>query len=126
MNKKQLFTKLSQLIAFVIIISYAIPACNTTTNVDHDKSEDTLNVTYSNSISEILSVSCIKCHKTGNTSGYVNLDSYENVKPFGLNGNLYGCVQRLDGNAGMPIGAPKLDSMKLLMIKRWCILKCPF
>ena len=86
---------------------------------------DTLNVTYNNQIAPILNTDCIRCHKTGNTSGYVNLDSYINAKPFGINGNLYGCVQRLDGNVGMPIGAPKLDSLKLLLIKRWCLLQCP-
>ena len=86
---------------------------------------DTVNVTYNNQIAPILNTDCVSCHKTSNTSGYVNLDSYINAKPYGINGNLYGCVQRLDGNVAMPIGAPKLDSLKLLLIKRWCLLQCP-
>lgn len=86
---------------------------------------DTVKVSYNQHIAKILQTSCISCHSTGNTSGYVNLDSYENAKPYGINGNLYGCVQHLDGNVAMPVGAPKLDSAKLLLIKRWCILKCP-
>ncbi|MFZ9632199.1 MAG: hypothetical protein ACO3A5_07965 [Bacteroidia bacterium] len=116
---------ISLLIAFVLITFSSISSCKTSPSIDQVKTRDTVTVTYSNSISEILATNCIKCHKTGNTSGYVNLDSYENAKPFGLNGNLYGCVQHLDGNVGMPIGAPKLDSMNLLLIKRWCKLQCP-
>lgn len=111
--------------AVLYILSSNLCSCERPSKVVPIQLKDTLNVTYTNAIAQILSNDCTKCHKTGNTSGYVNLDSYENAKPYGLNGNLYGCVQHLDGNVSMPIGAPKLDSTNLLLIKRWCILKCP-
>lgn len=108
-----------------LTLFFSVVSCKKTETVTAQINVDTVKVTYNNQIAPILAANCISCHKTGNTSGYVNLDSYINAKPFGINGNLYGCVQRLDGNVGMPIGAPKLDSLKLLLIKRWCLLKCP-
>jgi hypothetical protein len=125
-----MFKKFIHSISIVILILILsiiglFSACKDSPVAQQEIIKDTANVTYTNSISEILSANCLRCHNTGNTSGYVNLDSYENAKPFGINGNLYGCVQRLDGNVGMPIGAPKLDSLNLLLIKRWTILHCP-
>jgi len=116
-------------ISIYLVMVLFLFSCKKTETVEKNIQQpcyiDTLNVTYNNQIAPILNTDCNRCHKTGNTSGYVNLDSYINAKPFGINGNLYGCVQRLDGNVGMPIGAPKLDSLKLLLIKRWCLLQCP-
>lgn len=87
---------------------------------------DTAFVRYTTCIKPILDKYCVQCHATGNTSGYVNLDSYINAKPYGLNGNLYGSCQRLDGNVGMPPnGLPKLDTMNLFLIRKWCKGGCP-
>lgn len=86
---------------------------------------DTTMVRYTTCIKPILDKYCVTCHKTGNTSGYVNLDSYKNAKPFGINGNLYGSCQRLDNNVGMPPnGLPKLDTMNLFLIRKWCETGC--
>ena len=101
-----------------IVVLVSIVSCQKTDNQAQTKI-DTLHIGYESCIKPILDSKCVQCHATGNTSGYVNLDSYEHAKPFGINGNLYGSVQHLDGNVAMPPGGTKLDSSSLFLIKKW-------
>lgn len=123
-----MFNRISGFLMAVVVIAIFIDfSCKKsdvakTTNTN---TCDTSNVRYTTCIKPILDKYCVSCHATGNTSGYVNLDSYLHAKPFGINGNLYGSCQRLDGNVGMPPnGLPKLDTMNLFLIRKWCAGGC--
>jgi hypothetical protein len=113
------------LITFVTLSTFIVISCKKPNHSISKSDCDTSQVRYVTCVKAILDKYCVGCHKTGNTSGYVNLDSYLNAKPFGINGNLYGSCQHLDGNVAMPPnGLPKLDSMNLFLIRKWCISGC--
>ncbi len=80
---------------------------------------DTANVTYSTTISPIMSASCTVCHSGSSPSGNLSLDTYTSVKNAGLSGKLYGSVS-WDGTASqMPKGGSKLTDCSIAKIKKW-------
>lgn len=110
---------------WITICTLIDPSCKKPKLSNTSNGCDTSHVHYNTCIKPVLDKYCVGCHKTGNTSGYVNLDSYLNARPFGINGNLYGSCQHLDGNVAMPPnGLPKLDTMNLFLIRKWCISGC--
>ena len=77
---------------------------------------DTTNVTYSGTISAIISSNCVGCHTgTNNTSG-IELDIYSNLKPYADNGKLVNCVTYTSD--GMP-KTGKMDACKIDQIVAW-------
>ncbi|WP_243350176.1 hypothetical protein [Parabacteroides sp. FAFU027] len=78
------------------------------------------NVTYSTTISGILSRNCYSCH--GNSvsasfGGGVTLDNYTDVKSHVY--HIYGAVSHQSGYPPMPQNGPMLDSCKIKAIKVW-------
>jgi len=77
---------------------------------------DTSNVTYTNSISTIMSSYCTNCHGAG-ASGGLDLRTYELVK---ANANtIYGSINHDNGFVAMPKGGSQLDDCTLLKVKAW-------
>lgn len=116
-NMLKLVAKFNGYILLMIVVFMSLQSCKNSHTIP--QLPDTLHIGYNEFIKTIIDKNCVKCHATGNTSGYVNLDSYENVKPYAVNGNLYGSIQHLDGSVAMPIGAPKLDSNDLFLVRKW-------
>ncbi|MBK9566208.1 MAG: hypothetical protein IPO37_13885 [Saprospiraceae bacterium] len=58
-------------------------------------------MSYVNNIKPILS-SCTSCHKSGNTSGGVLLDTYQGVKSSISGGKLLGSISWASGFKPMP------------------------
>jgi mono/diheme cytochrome c family protein len=80
---------------------------------------DTTAFTYSNQVQPIISQYCISCHNTNNSSGGVNLDNYNSVKDYALNGSLLGAINHENGYSNMPKNAPQLNPCDRLLIELW-------
>jgi hypothetical protein len=83
---------------------------------------DTLNVTYSNTISPILDLNCLSCHSNSTASAYgggIKLQNYSDVKTYVDNGKLLGSVSHSSGFSPMPQGAAKIAVCKITQIEIW-------
>jgi len=85
---------------------------------------DTTSVTYSGVVSSIMTNSCATtgCHVGNSPAGNppIDLSNYNDVKTYGLNGQLMDRMNRNSGAAGaMPLGAQKLSSCQLSQINAW-------
>ncbi|MFC6999137.1 hypothetical protein [Rufibacter roseus] len=79
----------------------------------------TSSVTYSNTISSIMSSSCNSCHNTSVASGGVVLDTYAGVRAQALNGKLVGVITHAAGFPAMPQGGAKLSDCNIAKIRKW-------
>lgn len=79
---------------------------------------NTNNVSYTNYVKPAIA-SCVTCHKTGNASGGVTLDTYASTKAAALNGKLHGSISWSPGFKAMPQGGSKLPDCTIKKIKSW-------
>lgn len=78
---------------------------------------DTTTVTYSKTISKIMTDNCVGCH---GISGGVTLSNYNGVKTVVSNGKLWNSINHLSGlSKAMPNSTTKLSSCNLRQIKIW-------
>ena len=88
-----------------------------------DNSCDTVNVTYSKSVTNILSSYCNSCHSTANSlsaGGGVTLDTYSGAKTYALSGQLVSALR--PPNTGYPATMPpgsQIDDCKVTTLKKW-------
>lgn len=80
---------------------------------------DTTNITYSATVSPILSGRCYSCHSTAQATGGVILDTYAGVKQQVDNGRLLGAITHAPGYTPMPQGGPKLSNCDITKISKW-------
>lgn len=80
---------------------------------------DTVNVTYTNQVSQIINTYCKGCHSGSNPGGSVLLTDYTNVKNAIQNGKLLCAVEQMPGCSPMPKGGNKLDACKIVALKKW-------
>lgn len=79
-------------------------------------------ISFSSTVSPLLTSKCLPCHTAPNSSG-INLDSYQGIKTATLNNTL---IDALNGNNSltlMPPGAP-LDSCQIKAITNWISQGC--
>jgi hypothetical protein len=79
---------------------------------------DTANVTYSLTISPIMTQSCNVCHSTVVATGGIVTDNYDALKVVALNGSLSAAVNHT-GPFPMPKDGEKLSDCNLAKIKKW-------
>ncbi|MCY7409280.1 MAG: hypothetical protein LH473_03330 [Chitinophagales bacterium] len=79
---------------------------------------DTINVTYSVTISGIMSTNCLGCHSNGGTGGGILLTTWAQVSDQVNNGRLL-CAVNWTGCSNMPKNSVKLSSCDLLKIQIW-------
>ncbi len=81
---------------------------------------DTVNVTYSGTVSSIITTyNCTSCHVGNNPSGGFRLDSYTGVKAKVTDNRLWGAINHLPGFAPMPQGQNKMNQCDINKIKAW-------
>jgi mono/diheme cytochrome c family protein len=80
---------------------------------------DTADVTYSLTVSPVLSANCTVCHATGSTlGGGVVLDTYAGVKTYADNGKLVAAIKH-ESSYPMPKNGNKLDDCSISKIDKW-------
>jgi hypothetical protein len=80
---------------------------------------DTTNVTYSLTISSIMSTNCNACHSSAIASAGVKTDNYAGLSIIALNGKLWGVVNHDAGYPPMPKNGTKLSNCDLSKINIW-------
>jgi hypothetical protein len=123
--KFKLFTSpkniLTLLIAGLFFLSVATSGCY------NDKEEilypggvcDTASVTYSRSVTPVLSANCTSCHGGNTPSAGISLDNYNGIKTVADNGKLLGAVSHTAGFSPMPKNSAKMSSCNITKIKKW-------
>lgn len=86
---------------------------------------DTTTVTYSTSVTPILSSSCNSCHGGSIPSAGIKLDTYAGVKQQVDNGRLWGAVSHGASYSPMPKNAPKLSDCNQAKIRLWIAAGAP-
>ncbi len=81
---------------------------------------DTSNVTYSNTVSPIITEKCATagCHADIYTTG-IDLSAYAGVAAIANSGKLMASITHRSGTSAMPKGLPKLDDCSIAKIKKW-------
>lgn len=79
---------------------------------------DSINVTYSSTISSIISNYCQGCHNASTASGGIVLNNYSQVNSNAVNGKLIGTVKQLSGYVAMPPGS-KLSDCDIAKLQKW-------
>lgn len=80
---------------------------------------DTLNVTYSNQVTQVIGSYCKGCHSGTVPSGNILLTDYTQVKTMVQSGRLICAIEHVSGCSPMPKNGNKLDACKIAMIKKW-------
>jgi hypothetical protein len=80
---------------------------------------DTINITWENTISEILNVNCVVCHGPSLSYNNVRHDSYTSELVVVNDGRLRGVVNHLPGFSRMPKDRPQLSECDLKKINTW-------
>jgi uncharacterized membrane protein len=76
-------------------------------------------VSYSATISKIMSANCTGCHSGSNLGGGFDLSNYTGVKACANTGKLYNSVAQNGQASAMPKGGAKLPSCDITKIKSW-------
>lgn len=80
---------------------------------------NTSDVTYIGDVLPVMQSKCYQCHDSSTNFGQVNLDSYESVRQFALNGRLFGAINHENGFSPMPKNAAKLADCDVQKIAVW-------
>jgi len=80
---------------------------------------DTINVTYSGTISTIMEINCNSCHSGASPQAGIKTNNYTDLFTIASNGQLWGSVNHETGFPPMPQNAPKLSDCNLWKIKVW-------
>ena len=86
---------------------YPFGNCNTTA------------ITYLIDVQPVIQSKCYQCHDSSTNFGQVNLDSYQSVRQFALNGRLFGAINHENGFSPMPKNAAKLADCDIQKIAVW-------
>lgn len=86
---------------------------------DNPNTCQTEEMSYTEDISPILENNCISCHNTSNSSGGINLSTYELTKQVAESGQLLGVIRHDNGFSPMPLSAAKLDDCTINKVSAW-------
>ncbi len=88
---------------------------------DRDSTQcDTVGVSYAAQVVPILTTHhCVACHRAGNPTAGIKLDTHADVLVQVNNGRLYGSIAHLTGFEPMPQNEPKLSDCEIDQVKAW-------
>lgn len=75
--------------------------------------------TFSVDVEPILIAHCNRCHRNDRQDGNVNLEGYQNVKPYADDGFLYGTTNHDPGYAVMPTSGVKIPFCDIEKLRLW-------
>ncbi|ASU36750.1 hypothetical protein [Mucilaginibacter xinganensis] len=80
----------------------------------------TTNVTYSTTVTGVLTANCYSCH-SGNAAagGGIALDTYASLKTYVTNGQLINSINHTGGIPAMPLNAAQLSQCDINKIQAW-------
>lgn len=77
-------------------------------------------VTYSKTVTGILTNSCYSCHSGAASAGAgIRLDNYTSLKVYVTNGQLMNSIAHTGGIPGMPLNGSQLSSCEISTIQAW-------
>jgi len=79
----------------------------------------TANMSFAVDVNPIMQNSCISCHSSGYASGGVNLEGYDNIKPYAQSGELMKVIMHKPGVSPMPQNSDKLPDCTINKINAW-------
>lgn len=79
---------------------------------------NTDNVSFTSFVKPALAA-CTNCHRAGNSSGGINLETHSGVSSVGVNGRLVASITWAAGTKAMPPGGTKLPDCTISKIKSW-------
>jgi len=77
------------------------------------------NISYTQHVVPVLRQYCYNCHTGSFPSGGITMGNYAADKAVAQNGKLYGSINYSAGYIPMPQGMSKLNSCRILAIKKW-------
>jgi hypothetical protein len=113
-------------ISICLVLFFSI-SCENNNELDlYGPSEcDTIDLTWENTIKEILAENCVRCHGPDLSYNNVRHDSYETERIVVDDGRLRGVVNHLPGYTPMPFDRPKLPECDLKQINAWLDADAP-
>lgn len=89
------------------------------TSCDQNTDCDLTNVSWSNTIRDIITTACLGCHNTAVQNGNIDLSDYDKTKAIGQSGALLGSIKHESGYVAMPFNGSKLPACKIDQIETW-------
>lgn len=74
---------------------------------------------YQVDIAPLLTTHCYRCHRNDRQDGNVNLEGYEQLKPYLANGALFGTTNHETGWAVMPTSGAKIPACEIEKLRLW-------
>lgn len=120
-KNKDLIFKLNILLTSIMLIFFT--GCTWHNEVEYFGSEtdtcSTENMSFAVDVNPVIQNSCISCHSSGYASGGVNLEGYENIKPYAQSGELLKVIKHEPGVSPMPQNSEKLPDCTINKINAW-------
>lgn len=105
--------------AIVLLISFLSSCTYNKEELLYNNTCDTSNIKYSVQVLTTLNNNCISCHSGVGAAGGVQLDSYNSLRTYALNGRLLGSISHAPGYRPMPDFSPKLSECRIAEIRTW-------
>ena len=86
---------------------------------DQTCTETISSVSFNADIVPLLLDHCNRCHRNGRQDGNVNLEGFNNVKPYVSDGSLFGTTNHEPGWAVMPTNGIKIPSCEIEKMRMW-------
>ncbi len=77
------------------------------------------NMSFSNDISPMVQESCISCHGKTNASAGINLEGYDQLKPYAESGLLSKVIRHESGVTPMPLYEAKWSDCSIEKFEAW-------
>lgn len=80
---------------------------------------DTVAISYASKVKPILETSCFACHSEAIQQNGIDLETFDQLKNYALNGSLLGSIKHARGYSAMPQGGSKLSTCDIAAIESW-------
>lgn len=86
---------------------------------------DTVTVTFSGAVKNIINNKCLGCHNGTAASAGINLSAHAGIKAKVDDGRLWGTINHLSGYSPMPKGGSKLSDCEIAQFRKWIAAGAP-